>query len=92
VDRTGAEIEKRMGRVLIDEFNQDDADGDIDMSIVCEIAGDFTNRVKKALNTDVKKEILRVIGELRGELKKIDANEEKIRKDAFDREQALKSY
>jgi hypothetical protein len=40
----------------------------------------------------VKKEVLRVIGDLRTELKNIDANEEKIRKDAFEREQALKNY
>jgi hypothetical protein len=40
----------------------------------------------------VKKEVLRIIGDLRTELKNIDANEEKIRKDAFEREQALKNY
>jgi len=60
--------------------------------VVCEIAGDLTNRTKKCLITQVKKEVLRVIGELRTELKNIDANEEKIRKDAFEREQALKNY
>jgi len=59
---------------------------------VCEISGDLTNRTKKCLTTQVKKEVLRVIGELRTELKNIDANEEKIRKDAFEREQALKNY
>ena len=91
-DKTGAETDKRQGRVLIEEFNQDDADNDIDMNIVCEIGGDLTNRTKKCLTTEVKKEILRVIGELRGELKNIDANEEKLRKDAFEREQALKNY
>jgi hypothetical protein len=31
VDLTGAETEKRMGRVIIEEFNQDDADTDIDL-------------------------------------------------------------
>ena len=35
IDKTGVE-EKRMGRLCIDEFNQDDADKDIDASIVCE--------------------------------------------------------
>jgi hypothetical protein len=92
IDKTGAESEKRQGRLLIEEFNQDDADNDIDMSIVCEIAGDLTNRSKKCLTSHVKKEVLRLIGELRNELKNIDANEEKLRKDAFEREQALKSY
>ncbi len=62
------------------------------MSVVSEIPGDFTNRARKCLTTQVKKEVLRVIGELRGELKRIDANEEKLRKDAFEREQALKDY
>jgi len=56
------------------------------------VAGDFTNRTKKVLTSDVKKEVLRVIGDLRNELKQIDANEEKIAKDKFEREQALKSY
>jgi hypothetical protein len=81
-----------MGRLIIDEFNQDDADNDIDINVISEIPGDFTNRAKKALTTEVKKEVLRVIGELRNELKQIDANEEKIAKDAFEREQALKNY
>jgi predicted nucleotidyltransferase len=75
-----------MGRVIIEEFNQDDANDDIDMSIVCEVQGDLTNRTKKALTSEVKKELLRVIGELRNELSKIDANEEKIAKDKFERE------
>ena len=91
-DLSGQEPEKRMGRVIVEEFNQDDADGDIDMSVVCEVSGDLTNRTKKVLTTDVKKELLKVIGELRNELKQIDANEEKIAKDKFEREQALKSY
>jgi hypothetical protein len=34
----------------------------------------------------VKSEVLRVIGQLREELQKIDANEEKIRRDAIERE------
>ncbi len=92
LDKTGAETEKRQGRLIVEEFNQDDADNDIDVSVVCEIAGNLTNRTKKCLTTQVKKEVLRVIGELRTELKNIDANEEKIRKDAFEREQALKNY
>jgi hypothetical protein len=35
-DLSGSD-EKRMGRVIIEEFNQDDANDDIDMSIVCEV-------------------------------------------------------
>lgn len=35
------------------------------------------------LTTEVKKEVLRVIGELRNQLKQIDANEEKIAKDKY---------
>lgn len=62
------------------------------MNVISEIAGDFTNRAKKTLLSEVKKEVLRVIGELRNELKLIDANEEKLARDAFEREQALKSY
>ncbi len=91
-DLTGEEPEKRMGRIIVEEFNQDDADNDIDVSVVCEVAGDLTNRTKKVLTSDVKKEVLKVIGELRNELKRIDANEEKIARDKFEREQALKSY
>ena len=68
--------EKRMGRVVVEEFNQDD--DDIDMSVVCEKPGEFTAVVKKYLITDIKKEILRVVNELKAELKKIDANEEKL--------------
>lgn len=75
-----------MGRLIVEEFNQDDADNDIDVSVVSEISGDFTNRTKKVLTNEVKKEVLRVIGELRNELKRIDANEEKIAKDKFERE------
>ncbi len=48
--------------------------------------------LKNALHLTSKKEVLRLIGELRNELKNIDANEEKLRKDACEREQALKSY
>ncbi len=81
-----------MGRLIVEEFNQDDADDDIDVSVVSEIPGDFTNRSKKVLTTQVKKEVLCVIGELRNELKKIDANEEKLARDKFEREQAPKSY
>lgn len=92
VDRTGEEPEKRMGRLLVDEFNQDDVDGDIDFSVVCEKPGEFTQRTKRALNCEVKKEVLRVIGELRRDLQQIDANEEKLRKDAIEREQAIKDY
>ncbi len=92
VDMTGQEKDKRMGRLIVEEFNQDDADDDIDVSVVSEIPGDFTNRSKKVLTNEVKKEVLRVIGELRNELKQIDANEEKIARDKFEREQALKSY
>ena len=85
-DKTGEDPEKRMGRLVIDEFNQDDVDGDIDFGIVCEKPGEFTQRTRRALNTDVKKEVLRVIGELRKELQQIDASEEKIRRDAIERE------
>lgn len=91
-DQTGVETEKRMGRLIIEEFNQDDADNDIDMNVISEIAGEFTNRTKKTLLSEVKKEVIRVIGELRNELKRIDANEEKLARDAFEREQALKNY
>lgn len=70
VDMTGQEKDKkRMGRLIVEEFNQDDADDDIDVSVVSEIPGDFTNRSKKVLTNEVKKEVLRVIGELRNELK-----------------------
>jgi hypothetical protein len=81
-----------MGRLLVDEFNQDDSDADIDFSVVCEKPGEFTDRTKRALTTEVKSEVLKVIGQLREELQKIDANEEKIRRDAIEREQALKDY
>ena len=92
VDKTGVEEEKRMGRLLVDEFNQDDGDQDIDVSVVCEKAGEFTQRVKRALLSDVRKELLKVIGGLRNELQQVDASEEKLRKDAFEREEALKVY
>jgi hypothetical protein len=49
VDLTGEETEKRMGRLLVEEFNQDDLDGDIDFSVVSEKPGEFTNRTKRAL-------------------------------------------
>ena len=91
-DNSGAGEEKRMGRLLVDEFNQDDIDGDIDFSIVCEKPGEFTDRTKRVLNTEVKQEVLKVIAELRKQLQAIDASEEKIRKDAIEREQALKDY
>ena len=81
-----------MGRLIVDEFNQDDSDKDIDVSVVCETKGDFTDRVKRVICNEVKAEVLKVIGELRGELQKIDASEEKIRRDALDREQASKDY
>lgn len=81
-----------MGRVIVNEFNQDDSDADIDISVVCEIGGDFTARVKRVLVKEVKLQMLKVIGELRNELQKIDANEEKIRRDAIEREQAVKDY
>ena len=57
-----------MGRLIVDEFNQDDADSDIDVSVVCETKGDLTDRVKHVLCTEVKAEVLKIIGELRGEL------------------------
>jgi len=91
-DKSGAGEEKRMGRLLVDEFNQDDIDGDIDFSIVCEKPGEFTDRTKRVLNTEVKQVVLKVIAELRKQLQAIDASEEKIRKDAIEREQALKDY
>jgi activator of HSP90 ATPase len=65
VDKTGEEEEKRLGRLLVDEFNQDDLDGDIDFSMVCEKPGEFTARTRRALVTEVKREVLRVIGDLR---------------------------
>jgi hypothetical protein len=67
-DKSGAGEEKRMGRLLVDEFNQDDIDGDIDFSIVCEKPGEFTDRTKRVLNTEVKQEVLKVIAELRKQL------------------------
>jgi activator of HSP90 ATPase len=92
IDKTGVEEERRMGRLLVDEFNQDDTDQDIDFSVVCEKPGEFTARTKRALQSQVKKEVLRVIGELRTELQQIDANEEKLRRDAIEREEAMKGY
>lgn len=92
VDTLGVEEEKRMGRLLVEEFNQDDIDGDIDFAVVCEKPGEFTNRTRRALQSEVKTEVLRVIGELRGVLQQIDANEEKIRRDAIEREQAIKDF
>lgn len=79
-----------MGRVTVDEFNQDDED--IDMDVVCEKKEEFVTQVKHVLRTKVKDQILRVVNELKQEMKKIDANEEKIRRDQQEREQALKSY
>ena len=76
--------EKRMGRVKVEEFNQDD--DDIDVSVVCEKSGDFTAVVKKFLMSDAKKEILRIVNDLKNELKSIDANEEKLRRDQQERE------
>ncbi|CDW91228.1 activator of hsp90 [Stylonychia lemnae] len=81
---------KAMGRVTVDEFNQDD--DDIDMDIVAEKKEEFVYQVKNSLSKLVKPEILRVVNELKAELKKIDASEEKIRKDQIEREQALKNY
>jgi len=51
------------------------------MDIVCEKKEEFIYQVKDALKKLVKPEILRVVNDLKSELKKIDANEEKIRKD-----------
>ena len=81
---------KAMGRVTVDEFNQDDED--IDVDVVCEKKEEFVTQVKHILRTKVKQQILRVVNELKAEMKKIDANEEKIRRDQAEREQALKSY
>ena len=82
LEKTG----KRMGRLVVDEFNQDDGDGDIDVSVVCETKGELTDRVRRAMTTDAKREVLRVIGDLRTELQQIDASEEKLRRDAIERE------
>ena len=79
-----------MGRVQVEEFNQDD--DDIDVSVVCEKPGEFTAVVKKFLVSEVKKEIIRVVTELKTELKKIDANEEKLQRDKLEREQASREY
>lgn len=68
-----------MGRVTVEEFNQDD--DDIDVDVVCEKKEDFVYQVKNVLRTEVKKEILRVVNELKEEMRRIDANEEKIRRD-----------
>lgn len=76
--------------MTVEEFNQDD--DDIDVDVVCEKKEDFVYQVKHVLKTKVKEEILRVVNELKAELKRIDANEEKIRKDQMEREQALKDY
>lgn len=81
---------KAMGRVTVDEFNQDDED--IDVDVVCEKKEEFVTQVKHILRTKVKQQILTVVNELKAEMKKIDANEEKIRRDQAEREQALKSY
>lgn len=82
--------EKAMGRVLIDEFNQDD--DDLPFDIVCERPTEYVNQVKKVLKTKINAEILRVVNELKSELKQIDANEEKIRKDQQDREKAASDF
>ena len=71
--------EKAMGRVLVDEFNQDDDDLNVD--VVCERPSEFVSQVRQVLKTKIKSEILRVVNELKTELRRIDANEEKIRKD-----------
>ena len=70
---------KALGRVTVEEFNQDD--DDIDVDVVCEKKEEFVYQVKNVLKTQVKKEILRVVNELKEELRKIDANEEKLRRD-----------
>lgn len=75
---------KAMGRVLVEEFNQDDDDLDVD--VVCEKQEVFVYQVKNVLRTKVKQEILKVVNDLKEELRRIDANEEKIRKDQMERE------
>ena len=62
------------------------------MQVVCEVQGDLTVIAKRILTTQVREQVLKVITGLRTELMSIDANEEKLRKDAFEREQALKDY
>lgn len=73
-----------MGRVTVNEFNQDD--DDIDVDVVCEKKEEFVYQVRDFLKTRVKAEILRVVNDLKQELKKTDTNEEKIRKDQIERE------
>ena len=84
------EEEKAMGRVVVDEFNQDD--DEIEVDVVCEKPTEFVAQVKKVLKTQIKAQILRVVSELKGELKRIDANEDKLRRDKLEREQAAKEY
>jgi polysaccharide pyruvyl transferase WcaK-like protein len=59
--------DEAMGRVLIDEFNQDD--DDLPFEIVCERPSEYVAQVKQVLKTKVKAEIQRVVNELKSELK-----------------------
>ena len=56
--------------------------------MTCEKPTDFVAGVKKVLTTQVKAEVMKVIHNLKEELKRIDADEEKIRKDKLEREAA----
>jgi len=56
--------------------------------VTCEKSTDFVAGVKKVLTTQVKAEVMKVIHNLKEELKRIDADEEKIRKDKLEREAA----
>lgn len=80
-----------MGTIKVHEFNQDD--DDIEITVTCEKPGDFVSQVKGVLSKgEIKKEVLRVIAALKAELIEIEANEEKVRKDASEREKAKKEY
>jgi septal ring factor EnvC (AmiA/AmiB activator) len=77
-----------MGTIKVQEFNQDD--DDIEIDVTCEKPSDFVAGIKKVLKTQIKSDIQKVINDLKEELKRIDANEEKIRNDKLEREAAEK--
>lgn len=60
---------------------------------MCEKKSDLADQVREKLTGPLlKAEILKAVKDLKQELSQIDANDEKIRKDKFDREQAEKEY
>jgi activator of HSP90 ATPase len=89
--REGHKDDNIMGRVILHEFNQDD--DDIDIGYVCEKKSDLADHVRQKLTGPLlKTEILKAVKELKQELSSIDASEEKIKRDKFEREQAEKGY